>query len=86
MCPCILTTGKMKCFNCGQSGHLTRACPAKNSINLSGDGDIVAVRSEVVVNAEPDEAGPSDEAPGVSGLQAVKDKNDDDLPQLNSTL
>lgn len=54
-------------------------------VNPSADGDIVAVGSVVVVNAEPNEAGPSDEAPGVSGLQAVKDKNDDDLPVITVT-
>lgn len=27
------TTDKMKCFNCGQSGHLISACPTKNLNN-----------------------------------------------------
>ncbi len=80
-----VTTDKMKCFNCGQSGHLIRACPAKNLNNPSAGGDVRTGRSDVVVDAAPDEAGPSDEAPGVSGLQVVEDKNDDDLPVITVT-
>lgn len=56
-----VTSGNMRCFSCGQTGHLIRACPGKNSHNVSGGGD---VRSDVVVSAE---AGLVDEAPGGSG-------------------
>ncbi|XP_053096690.1 uncharacterized protein LOC117599305 [Pangasianodon hypophthalmus] len=52
---------------------------------VRADGDVAAVGSDVVVNAEPDEAGPSDEAPGVSGIGVVKDKNDDALPVITPT-
>ncbi len=38
-----------------------------------------------MVNTAPGEAGPSDEAPGVSRLQAVEDKNNDDLPLTTVT-
>lgn len=78
------TTDKIKCFNCGKSGHLICACPAKNSNNPPADGDVAAFRSDVV-NAEPIEAGPSDETPDVSGLGAVKDRNDDALPVFTAT-
>lgn len=81
-----ITTDKMKCFSCGQSGHLVRACPAKNLNNPPADGDVVAVRSAVVDNAEPDAAaGPSDETSGVSGVRASEDKHDDVLPVIAVT-
>ncbi len=80
-----VTTEKMKCFNCGQSGHLIRACPAKISNKPSAGGDIGAGKSDVVVNAVPGEAVLSDETPGVSGLQAVEDKNEEDLPLITVT-
>lgn len=79
------TTDKMKWFNCGQTGHLIRACPAKKLNNQSASGDVGAGRSDGVINIEPNVAGPSDEDPGVSGVRAVEDKNDDDLPVITVT-
>lgn len=49
------TTDKMKCFKCGEVGHLIRACPGKNQENVSATVDIVNV-------SEPVEAGPSNAA------------------------
>ncbi|KAI7804376.1 pol-like protein [Triplophysa rosa] len=76
-------------------GHLVRACPAKNQSNLLNDGDNVVIsnnlsdgrdeitdRSDVVVNIEPDKAGPSQSAPGVPGSRVAKGKTDDSLPEL----
>lgn len=44
-----VTTDKMKCFNCGETSHLVRACPVKNKVNNSAN-DVTA--------GEPVEAGP----------------------------
>ncbi|KAG1925667.1 hypothetical protein F2P79_025374 [Pimephales promelas] len=49
------TTDKMKCFKCGEVGHLIRACPGKNQENVPATVDIVNV-------SEPVEAGPSNAA------------------------
>lgn len=47
------TTEKMKCFNCGEAGHLIRACPTKTNAEGSGANNA----------DEPAEAGPSNAAP-----------------------
>lgn len=58
------TTDKMKCFNCGEVGHLIRACPGKTKENSSVND----------VNAgEPVEAGPSNAPPPVAGTGAVEE-------------
>lgn len=75
-----VTSGNMRCFSCGQIGHLIRACPGKNSNNVSGGGD---VRSDVVVSAE---AGPVDEAPGGSGTGLhVSEAGSDVVPVIAVT-
>ncbi len=59
-----VTTDKMRCFKCGEMGHLIRACPGKTKGNSSAND----------VNAgEPVEAGPSNVAPQVVETGAVEE-------------
>ncbi len=64
------TTEKMKCFNCGEVGHLIRTCPSKTNENRS-----VADASGGRVGKSA-EAGPSNAAPSGTESGKMKERAD----------
>ncbi|KAK3544156.1 hypothetical protein QTP86_003505 [Hemibagrus guttatus] len=62
----VSTVSGMKCFNCGETGHLVRACPEKVKTDRATDKQAEKTRTKVCsVDTEGD-------GPSVSGSPAAK--------------
>lgn len=71
------TTEKMKCFNCGEVGHLIRACPGKNK-------EINVPINDIGSDGESVKAGPSNTVAPVAETGAVKDGAAESAPASDS--
>lgn len=78
----FVTSKSMKCFGCGQMGHLLRTCPDKNKTNQSADSGVKAPASDSETNVNPPQA---PQAPQITNVEAELGDDVQNPPQPAET-